>query len=83
MQLPLGSPVNFYCLCQNGMSYGLDCQSRVEANPCMPNEADTVSFGSLASPAVFVHCEGHIPHLKFCSYPLIFSPAKQHCDWSK
>jgi len=81
ISLPIGSPVSYYCLCQNGMSYGLDCQTRVEANPCMPNEADLASFASITNAAVFVQCDGHIPHLKFCNYPLIFSAAKQQCDW--
>lgn len=81
MQLAIGSPVDHFCICQNGLTYGLDCNSRVEQNPCMPNDADTGFFASQSNSAIFVQCEGHIPHLKFCNYPLVFSAAKQQCDW--
>lgn len=80
MQLAQGSPVNHFCLCDAGMTYGLSC-SNVEANPCVDNEADLHSFPSKANNALFLQCEGHIPHIKFCAYPLVYSHRLQRCDW--
>jgi len=80
MQMSRGSPINHYCICDNGLSYGIDCDLNVESNPCLSNEADLHSFPSFNS-AIYVQCEGHIPHLRNCAYPLIYSHEHQRCDW--
>ena len=76
-----GSPISNICLCNNGKSYGFDCETRIVDNPCMNNGQDLEFFASPINPAVFVHCEGRIPHLKFCNYPLTYNANFQRCDW--
>jgi len=82
MQLPVGSPADHFCMCDEGMTYGLTCNAQdVERNPCMTNEADLHSFPVSHNRALFLQCEGHIPHLKFCAYPLVYSHETQMCNW--
>lgn len=81
VSLSPGSPVGHYCICANGLSFGLDCGRNTEPNPCLSNDSHDVNFPSKTNPSIYTHCEGHIPHVKFCSFPLVFSFEKQHCDW--
>lgn len=82
MQFPKGSPVDHYCVCDEGLSYGLTCNHRqVDRNPCVENDADLHSFPTPVDPTLFLQCEGHIPHLKFCAHPLVYSHELQRCDW--
>ncbi len=81
MQMPSGSPVAHFCMCDNGLTYGMACDNRVEPNPCVDNDADLHSFPSKTNRGVFVQCEGHIPHIRFCAYPLVYSHNLQRCDW--
>jgi len=82
IQLALGMPVKNFCVCQGGATYGLDCGARTEPNPCAPNEAEDHFFPSKVNPSVYVHCEGHIPHLQFCPFPLVYSTVLNRCDWT-
>jgi len=82
ISLAPGAPVSSYCVCQNGLSYGLNCDTSMESNPCLETEADNAFFGSKANPAVFVQCDGHVPHLRFCNYPLIWSARTSGCEWN-
>jgi len=81
LQMPRGSPVSHFCMCDNGLTYGMACDHRVEPNPCVDNEADLHSFPSSTNRGLYVQCEGHIPHIRFCAYPLIYSHKLQRCDW--
>merc|ERR1712127_237203 len=82
MQFPKGSAVDHYCICDDGMTYGLTCGSQqVRKNPCLENDADLHSFPTEVDSALFLQCEGHIPNLKFCAYPLVYSHELQRCDW--
>lgn len=81
LQMPVGAPVAHFCMCDNGLTYGMACDHRVEANPCTDNHADLHSFPSKTNRALFVQCEGHLPHIKFCAYPLVYSHSLQRCDW--
>jgi len=82
MQLAAGSPADHFCMCDEGRTYGLTCNAKdVEQNPCMSNEADLHSFPVQHNRALFLQCEGHIPHLKFCAYPLVYSHETQMCNW--
>lgn len=82
LQLPPGSPVDHFCLCEEGMTYGLTCNDKhVEHNPCLSNDADLHSFPNKHNKALFLQCEGHVPHIKFCAYPLVYSHDVQRCDW--
>jgi len=83
IQLANGSPINHFCMCDSGLTYGLACGPLVEPNPCLSNDADLHSFPSTHNPSIFVQCEGHIPHIKFCSHPLVYSHVKQECDWAQ
>jgi len=91
IQLAEGGPVNHYCICEQGMSYGLNCASNFEQNPCLSSPAasqqqqqqstDGALFASKSNPAIYVQCEGFMPHMRFCNYPLVFSAAVGQCDW--
>lgn len=80
-EISRGSPLKHYCLCDNGLTYGLSCDSKVVPNPCMDNDADLHSFPTTVNKSIFVHCEGHIPHMKTCAFPLVYSHDLQRCDW--
>lgn len=75
------SSLQHYCLCDNGLTYGLSCDSKTIPNPCMDNAADLHSFPTIVNESIFVQCEGHIPHMKTCAFPLVYSHELQRCDW--
>jgi hypothetical protein len=80
--MPLGSPMDSFCMCDGGNTYGLTCKAdQVEANPCITNDDELHSFPVKHNKALFMQCEGHIPHLKNCAYPLVYSHQFQRCDW--
>jgi hypothetical protein len=80
--LAANAPVSKYCICNGGNSVGLDCLSSLEQNPCLSNDADLATFPSTSNVAVYIQCEGQIPHLRFCNYPLVYSHGIQGCDWT-
>jgi hypothetical protein len=77
----LGSPVAHVCLCNGGRTVGVNCQ-KVEQNPCLTPGSNLRLLSVSFNPSVFAHCEGSRPHFKFCQPPLIFSNAKQTCEWA-
>jgi hypothetical protein len=77
----LGSPVAHVCLCNGGRTVGINCQ-KVEQNPCLTPGSNLRLLSVSFNPSVFAHCEGSRPHFKFCQPPLIFSNAKQTCEWA-
>lgn len=78
--LSSGSPFAHVCLCNGGRSLGQTCQ-QTEMNPCLQPNSNMRMFPLRMGSTVFAHCEGTRPHLKFCQAPLVFSAAKQACDW--
>ena len=60
--LALGSPLKFFCLCKKGQTYGTDCSSTTELNPCIQNQTDLQNFSVKINNAMFVHCVRYIPH---------------------
>lgn len=77
----LGSPVAHVCLCNGGRAIGPSCQ-RTEPNPCLVAGTNSRLLPVALNPSVFAHCEGSRPHFKFCTPPLVFSAAKQECEWA-
>lgn len=77
----LGSPVAHVCLCNGGRAIGPSCQ-RTEPNPCLQTSSNLRLLPVALNPSVFAHCEGSRPHFKFCTPPLVFSAAKQECEWA-
>jgi len=80
--LAAGAPLSKYCVCQDGNTFGTECNQLTEQNPCLTNDADLKTFPTRSNPAIYVQCEGHIPHLRFCPHPLQYNHDLQQCDWS-
>lgn len=81
LSFALGSPIPHVCLCNGGRSVGMTC-AQSEQNPCLVQGSSAKLMPVNFNRAVFAHCEGARPHFKFCQPPLMFSPAKQACEWS-
>lgn len=79
--LQLGSPIPSYCSCFDNKAIGMTCDNTAEANPCLGPHTQDLNFPSKLSRSVYIQCEGHRAHLKFCMSPLVFSVDKQECDW--
>ena len=76
-----GNPLSKICLCNQVQSYGLDCKSELFVNSFMNNFQSLEFFESPTNPVVFVHCEGLVPHIKLCGYPLKYNPTLERYDW--
>lgn len=80
--LAAGAPLSKYCICEEGNSYGIECNQMTEVNPCLNNDADLKTFPTKANSAIYVQCDGRIPHLRFCPHPLVYNHNLQQCDWT-
>jgi hypothetical protein len=75
----LSDNIQHYCLCDNTLTYGLDCATNRYTNPCLNDMHDDyypVEFSS----SVFVHCEDHVINFKACNPPLVWSQEIHGCD---
>jgi len=77
-----GSPLSHVCLCSSAKVVGQTCSQSVEINPCSTPNSNFKRFTLKMNPSMYVQCEGLRPHFKFCQHPLVFSQAKQACDWN-
>jgi len=77
-----GSPLSHVCLCSSAKVVGQTCSQNVEINPCTTPNSNFKRFTLKMNPSMYVQCEGLRPHFKFCQHPLVFSQAKQACDWN-
>jgi len=83
ISMAAGSPVPNVCMCNSGRTIGTSCnQQSVEMNPCFQPNSNLKQFPTRVNPSVFIQCEGLRPHFVFCQFPLVYSPARQACDWT-
>jgi hypothetical protein len=79
--LPPNDQLNYYCTCDGGARYGLDCAAHTDINPCFQKQTTDELHPSRLSSSLYVQCDGDIMHLRFCSAPLIYVPQDQMCEW--
>lgn len=72
------SSSRYYCLCDGGHTYGLNCDTGSYHNPCLKYHSESY-YASELSPSLFIHCEGDIMNLKSCLEPLVWSQSLLTC----
>jgi Notch-like protein len=83
LSIGFNSPISHLCWCDNGQSFGLDCNKSLETNPCNSIGSKNKKFALKLNPSVYVLCDETKPQIKFCQYPLVFSETTNDCDWAE
>ncbi|CAF0732303.1 unnamed protein product, partial [Brachionus calyciflorus] len=79
--LPYDSPIPYYCTCFDNQAFGVNCDEDSEKNPCLNDETELEVFKTDLDDSIYVHCNNHKMHLKYCHKPLVFSQEHQACEW--
>jgi hypothetical protein len=78
--LPPNDQLSYYCMCDGGTRYGLNCGPNTDRNPCSEKVTEELHPSGLSA-SLFIHCDGDIMHLRFCTAPLIYVAEDKNCEW--